>query len=341
MSVDAGMAGWRPEEWARWAGCAAAQRPVLTEASSSSFRRRISRGRLVAGIAGFACLAAVLWLVPYRIAGELADSRLQPIEPPLCDSCPASQLITAAGVRSVGGRQWLTVRFATPPQAATFDLVFHNPEIVVNVSQRADGRWVMAAPRSAGVELVSFALGLRHERLVVELPSIANSGIALGSAGGSRFPAQGVLVVQNQPAREWNVVDILAIALVLAGAWRGYRTGTFVMAIQLVTLTVLVLAVRFAAVAVSSALGAFALGAVIAILGIALPLVARRFVGPTRETRERGLGSVLGMVRAVGVAAMLLAIASDQALFEAVTATVERSTTGGALVDAWRAILTS
>lgn len=348
--ADVGMPQWRSEEWARWAGVGAqpttASR-VSPRIMASPRARAVSWRQAVSGIVAFASVAALLWLIPYRVPGELPEAELQAIERPLCASCPASQLITAAGVRTFNDRQWLTVRFAGSPQEATFDVVLGEPNVAVAIAQRPDGGWTMSAPRTSGVALASFAVASRGERAVFELPPLAASGVALRSAEGVRFPAEGVLPVRQEPGRAVNVIDLLVAVVVLAGAWRGYRAGAVPMITQLIALALIVLIIRaisgnvIGASAASSVAAAAVFGAAIAIAGVAVHVILRRIARSfaLADVRERGLGALLGMLRAAVVAAMIIAVASDQALIEAVSGTIERSSTGVALATLWRAML--
>ncbi len=366
MNTTRKMAGWQADDWARWAGVDAGVGPAKAAGHYRDVehpggvglrpdvyrhdRAALSRALIVRAVIGFGLFAALLSIVPYRLPGETRAADLRPIERPLCVACPASQQIMAAGFRVDRERPWLTVRFAAPPSGVRFDALIGASEIPLRFEQRDGGNWWMSAPAGSGIVLTRFMAGARGDRVVFELPAEASAGAAIRSAEGVRFPSAGTLAPHAAPTSGVNFVDVLIAGLLILGAWRGYRNGALSMATQLVAVAVIVVLLKGLSRALVAASGlsdvafAFAAGAAIALAGIAVHALARRgsaaiFKPRTGEPKERGLGGLLGIVRTALIAAMLLAILSDQAVLDAVSAMIDASFAGTRFIDAWRALI--
>ncbi len=288
-------------------------------------------------VVGFGLVAVLLSLLPYRLPGEVRDGDLRATEGALCATCPEAQQIAAVGLRVDRGRPWLTVRFVAPPQDARVEVLVGESEVPVRLQQRPDGDWSMEVRNDSGLVLERFMVGARGDKVVFELPASASTGVVFGSP----------LTPIPESVRGPNVIDLLIVVVVAIGAWRGYLSGARGMATQLMAVAVIVLLLKVVAPSLGEGASgmaiAFGYGVVVALVGIGVHELAQRGAarlvrGPAVEPGPRGLGALLGVVRAAVIAALLLAVLGDQALSDVVSAAVDRSSGGAWLVDVWRAL---
>jgi uncharacterized membrane protein required for colicin V production len=215
----------------------------------------------------------------------------------------------------------------------------------VTIAQQESG-WTMSAPADA-VQLGTFQVAGRGATAVFELPSSYAGGVALRSSDGARFPQSGWLPLSAAPQSRRNWVDALILIAVITGALLGFRAGAAATGVQLLVLAAIVAGVRVLGSLMPPSAdprqftSMLAVCAGVGVAGIVAHLAIYRVAGPYMlrvrgDIANRAVGVPLGGARMLIAAAMLLALGSDLAMFDAFYASVRESQAGTWLVELWR-----
>jgi len=310
--------------------------------------------RLLVALVVFLVILVLALLLPTSIPVELSLSEMTQHGPSVCQSCPPTEQLVAAGMMAGEAAWYLNVRFASPPFNSRLRISFAGIPGVLEVQQTGK-TWLNAHVTSAGLPALA-GVSERDNQVVFVLPdTLRTNGFTVSTASGDRIPVADFIEPVYPKAAHFNGTDVVLLLILAVTAWFGYKRG---LVLELSNLAAILLSILLAALLyrplaawcahilpdprASAAAVSCALVLVAGSIGLLLlPKLTLRLgaaAGSVHPKLSGALGGGIACLRQLAVLAMLLAVGTDLTVLHWANSSINSSVIGTALLHAWRTV---